>query len=137
MKGVFLQLPWCPSQSSYYDQNRFGRRLSKRGILYREKAIEACVEQNAYGLINKAPLDLAAILYPPDKRTRDLDNHLKGLQDALTHAKVYVDDSAISQLHTYRGVIIPHGMVLVRITQGFDSIPIFSNLFDAFKGLES
>jgi crossover junction endodeoxyribonuclease RusA len=41
-------------------------------------------------------------LYPPDTRTRDLDNPLKLLWDSLTYAGVYGDDSQIDAYHVYR-----------------------------------
>ncbi len=44
-------------------------------------------------------LRLGAILvYPPDRRARDLDNLGKALLDALTKAGVYGDDSQIDHL---------------------------------------
>jgi crossover junction endodeoxyribonuclease RusA len=39
-------------------------------------------------------------LYPPDKRTRDIDNYSKALFDALTHANFWIDDSQIKKLLT-------------------------------------
>ena len=135
MHDIFIKLPWCPAQGSYYTTNRRTKYISASGKEYREQAIEACVEQNVYGLQVEGPLDFTVILYPPDKRIRDLDNHLKGLQDAITHAKVWVDDSAIFQLHPYRGVVTPQGAVLVKISEGFGAIPLFPTVFDAFKGL--
>nr|WP_246877229.1 RusA family crossover junction endodeoxyribonuclease [Pantoea ananatis] len=35
------------------------------------------------------------MLYPLDKRNRDLDNYQKTLFDSLTHAGVWVDDRQI------------------------------------------
>ncbi|NBW20709.1 MAG: RusA family crossover junction endodeoxyribonuclease [Caulobacteraceae bacterium] len=51
--------------------------------------------------------------FPPDRRKRDLDNILKSLLDALTHAGVWEDDSQIEDLRIYRSTIA--GMVKVRI----------------------
>ncbi|NBW23084.1 MAG: RusA family crossover junction endodeoxyribonuclease, partial [Caulobacteraceae bacterium] len=51
--------------------------------------------------------------FPPDKRKRDLDNVLKSLLDALTHANVWDDDSQIDDLRIYRNIVA--GMVKVRL----------------------
>ena len=45
-----------------------------------------------------AKLDVSVTLYPPDNRRRDLDNYFKAVLDAVTHAKVWKDDSQIKQL---------------------------------------
>jgi crossover junction endodeoxyribonuclease RusA len=54
--------------------------------------------------------------YPPDRRTRDLDNVLKALLDACTHAKLWDDDSQIDELHVLRGVVeAPHGFIEIAV----------------------
>jgi crossover junction endodeoxyribonuclease RusA len=52
---------------------------------------------------------------PPDKRTRDLDNLLKGPLDALAHAGVYTNDRQINDLRIYRGNVIKGGRLTVFI----------------------
>lgn len=39
---------------------------------------------------------------PPDRRTRDLDNILKSLLDAITHAKLIEDDSQFDDIRIIR-----------------------------------
>ena len=46
---------------------------------------------------------------------RDLDNLLKGLLDALTHAGLWLDDSQVADLRIRRAPTIG-GMVKVRVT---------------------
>jgi len=72
----------------------------------------------------EAPLEFSAIFYPPDKRVWDFDNHLKALQDSLTMCKVWTDDSAISQMHCYSGVVVKGGRILLRIGLGGPSLPL-------------
>ena len=43
-------------------------------------------------------LDVSIVLYPPDVRRRDLDNYFKAPLDALTHARLWGDDSQIKRL---------------------------------------
>ena len=41
---------------------------------------------------------LEMTLFPPDRRKRDIDNTFKSLLDALTHAKVWNDDSQVKKI---------------------------------------
>ena len=43
-------------------------------------------------------LEVKIILYPPESRKRDLDNYFKSTLDAMTHSKVWGDDSQIKRL---------------------------------------
>ncbi len=46
---------------------------------------------------------LNVIFYFSDKRRRDMDSHLKALQDSMSGI-VYKDDSQINELHVYKYV---------------------------------
>jgi len=43
-------------------------------------------------------LQVSLEFYPPNRRRRDLDNLLKSVLDAMTHAGVWLDDSQIKNL---------------------------------------
>jgi crossover junction endodeoxyribonuclease RusA len=62
-------------------------------------------------------------LYPPDSRTRDLDNYLKALLDACTHAGLWDDDQLIDQLFVYRGITVKSGNVRMSISEAGPLIP--------------
>ena len=69
----------------------FRREIEKYGTLLRlEKKLplESILEQ----------ISVRLILYPPDSRRRDLDNYFKATLDALTHSRVWRDDSQIKSL---------------------------------------
>lgn len=137
MTEIYLNLPWAPAYGSYYSQTRRGKYITKKGNSFRSAVINECIEQNAYGLNLESPICFSVILYPPDKRTRDLDNHLKALQDALTHAKVWDDDSAILQMHVYKGVIVKNGNIIVKIEEGTMSVPHLIDLEKVWDIIES
>jgi len=61
------------------------------------------------------PLSVEVLLYPPDRRRRDLDNTLKGLLDALEHAGVYLDDSLIERLSVEKRDVVEGGKAVVVI----------------------
>jgi len=116
MKNIHLNLAFPPTVNSYYTKTRRGIFISKKGREFRDMCAEQCNEQNAYGLLLSHPLQLDVILFPPDRRKRDLDNYMKALLDALTTSKVWEDDSLVDGLTVRRGVITPRGMVSLRIS---------------------
>ena len=64
------------------------------------------------------PLAVTIIVHPPDLRKRDIANTEKAVCDALTHARVWRDDSQIHELHLYRaGVDRPMGRIDVEIEE--------------------
>ena len=54
-------------------------------------------------------------LHGATKRNFDVDNFMKGIGDALTHARVYRDDSQIDELVVKRGEIIKGGQVDIEL----------------------
>jgi len=43
-------------------------------------------------------VELIIELYPPDKRSRDASNYIKAVEDCMTEAGVWVDDSQVKRL---------------------------------------
>jgi crossover junction endodeoxyribonuclease RusA len=89
---VILNLSWPPSVNHYWGQHGKRRFVSQFGKAYRQ---EVWAEL-------KNRLHVKIIASPPDNRKRDLDNILKSLLDAMTHAGVYEDDEQIDALELYR-----------------------------------
>lgn len=68
--------------------------LSEKGRKYRESAIEAI------GRVDKpmsGRLQVSLDLHPPTMRRYDADNFVKAVFDAMTHAKVWLDDEQVDQ----------------------------------------
>lgn len=76
--------------------------LSERGRRYRRAVIAQVRGQGRPRMPSGARLALVLEVCPPDRRVRDLSNLPKALEDALTHAGVWADDSLIDELHVYR-----------------------------------
>jgi len=132
MKEVFIDLPFPPTVNSYYGHNTRGiKYVSKRGRVFRDLCAEMCNEQNVYNMRIDTRISLDVILYPPDKRKRDLDNYMKALQDALTLSNVWTDDELIDGLHIHRGKLLTGGKCSVRISDhsGF-IMPDSPNIWD-------
>ena len=121
---IQILLPFPPTLNGYYSQNRHTRYLSRGGRLYAEKVETAMHEQGLRGLSLTDSLHVEVILFPPDKRTRDLDNYMKALLDSLTRASLWEDDSQIDQLMIYRGRILKSGLCMVNVTEAGPQIPV-------------
>jgi len=60
-------------------------------------------------------VEVSVLLFPPDKRQRDLDNYLKALFDSLTHAGVWGDDSQIKRFNVEWGKQVKRGKAEITI----------------------
>ena len=98
-----ITLPFPVSTNQYYRCVNGRVLISAKGRKYRHLVAQAIVWQNVrcYGTQR---LSVSILMYPPDKRRRDLDNFCgKALLDAMQHALIYDDDSQIDELKITRG----------------------------------
>lgn len=110
---IALTLPLPPSVNSYYGARGNRRYIKPAGMAFRAKVCEL-VAQAGHKTI-EGRVALFATIYPADKRRQDLDNRSKALQDALTNAGVWLDDSQIDELTLVRKEVIKGGMVEIVI----------------------
>jgi len=112
-----VELPYPPSVNHYW--RRVGPRtlISRQGRAYRREvaAVVERIDRVAEQIPLTGPLSVEVLLYPPDRRRRDLDNTLKGLLDALEHAGVYLDDSLIERLSVEKREVVEGGKAVVVI----------------------
>ena len=109
-RGITLRLGWPPSVNHYWVHTRGRTFLGAKGKSYREAVFAEARAENVEPLTGRVGVRIT--VYPPDKRTRDLDNLLKGLMDACTHAKVWYDDSQVWMIHMVReDKVVPDGLV--------------------------
>ncbi len=111
-----LTLPFPPSVNTYWRNTRKGVLISASGRCFRSNALASVMEQ-----LKRRPVpitvnvEVSVLLFPPDKRQRDLDNYLKALFDSLTHAGVWGDDKQIKRLRVEWGPVIKGGRSEVTI----------------------
>ncbi|WP_197408569.1 RusA family crossover junction endodeoxyribonuclease [Deinococcus actinosclerus] len=98
--------------------------LSQDGRQYRRAVRDIIRALNSPSTPPGARLALHLHVCPPDRRARDLSNLPKALEDALTHAGVWADDSLIDELRVTRGPVTTGGQVHVTIT------PLTATLFE-------
>lgn len=60
-------------------------------------------------------LKLAATLHFPDRRCRDIDNHLKAILDALVKSGLCVDDEQFDEIVVKRGNVVKGGLVELEV----------------------
>lgn len=116
--NIEIHLPWPPTINSYYGHKLVRQRtityVRKKGKDYRADVEQQIVEQVGYMHLDDR-LFVEVVLHPPDERKRDLDNYMKALLDACTHAHLWFDDDQIDQLHIYRGRKKAQGSVTIRL----------------------
>ncbi|ENF7834480.1 RusA family crossover junction endodeoxyribonuclease [Salmonella enterica] len=118
-----LTLPFPPSVNTYWRAPNKGplkgrHMASASGRKYQSEACAAVIEQlRRLPKPSTVPAAVEIILYPPDKRIRDLDNYNKALFDALTHAGVWEDDSQVKRMLVEWGPVFPKGKVEITITK--------------------
>ena len=118
-----MWVPWPPSVNAMWRSVNGRVILSARGRQYRTDGLAALMTQCRNIRPMEGPLSVTLILYPPDRRRRDVDNYAKGILDLLTHAEVYGDDSQIDRLLIERGDVRPGGHVSVLVRKHVD-IPL-------------
>jgi crossover junction endodeoxyribonuclease RusA len=115
-----IEYPYPPTVNTYWRTAVKGKRaityVSTRGKKYSHDVINLTKASRA-NLNTDKPLEVTVLVYPPDKRKRDIDNILKALLDSMQKANVYQDDSQICKLTVTRCEIIKHGKVSVSIKE--------------------
>lgn len=120
MDNLTLYLNWPPTVNNYYSHTRNGVFISAKGRKYKH-SVELDIQEQAPDVFLSESVLMEVHMFPPDRRRRDLDNHMKALQDSLVKAGLLEDDSLIDQLFIYRGEVVKGGLIVVEIT---DSGPL-------------
>lgn len=111
---IALTLPFPPTINHYYGVCGKSRFIRPAGKKFRLQVAEIVAEAGHSTFEESVSVFIR--IFPPDRRKRDLDNLLKALQDALTHAGVWVDDSQIKDLHVVSDEIVKGGQTRIVIT---------------------
>jgi crossover junction endodeoxyribonuclease RusA len=107
-----LTLPWPPTVNTYFTRFKNRTIISRKGKAFRKRVVEI-VGRIYSGLPLSGPLNVSIEAFPPDKRTRDIDNLLKATLDSMGKGGVYLDDSQIHDLRICRRSVFKGGKIVV------------------------
>ena len=109
-----IKLPMPPTVNNYYGHNGRIRFIRKEGTAYRKEVCKIVAEKG-WDFQANVKLKVMVVLNFGRAGTNDLDNRMKALLDACTHAKVWEDDSLIDDLHILRGPEITERGVMLQV----------------------
>ncbi len=113
---LIIDLPFPNSTNTHWRTAKGRHYVSPKGVAFRQ-AVGIAVKLHG----ETAPegrLEVGVVLYPPDKRIRDIDNFGgKSLLDALTYSGVIKDDSLIDRLVIERGPVVKGGKCRVYLSE--------------------
>ena len=110
LDSISVKLPWPPSANQAYRMVN-NRMLKSKPFREYVKALRGTRSFD----FGESRLSVTLLVYPPDKRRRDLDNLGKVLCDSLQSAGYFKDDSQIDELIFKRMEVSGGGYVEAKI----------------------
>lgn len=116
--GMAITLPYPPTVNMYWRSRWTGKYvkhyISNEGTKFRKDVIRSLHDWDMI----LGPLSVRMLVFPPDRKARDVDNILKAPLDALEHAGVFENDSQIEELYVRKmREPSPPGRVEVTVSQ--------------------
>lgn len=108
------QLDYPPTVNTYWRMVGHKVLISAKGREYRAAVADDVLQAGRVKF--DGPVTFKAVMHPPDKRARDLDNTLKALLDSLTHAGVMQDDKQVRRIEIEWGDVVPGGLALIEVS---------------------
>ena len=107
------EVPICPPSVNHYWMAKGKARYLTRQAKDFIQLVALLVKPHR----SVARLRLEATFHFPDRVRRDIDNHLKGLLDALVKAGLCVDDEQFDELEVKRGSVFKGGKVILKVVE--------------------
>jgi crossover junction endodeoxyribonuclease RusA len=115
--SIILSIPFPPSINHYWKHRVIGRHasvyLSAEALKFRADIKHILDDENKTKFTDR--VNVSITLHAPNKRKYDIDNRIKSVFDALTHAGLWGDDEQVDSLTVTRGIIIEDGLTIVDI----------------------
>lgn len=112
---IQLTLPLAPTINHYYLQKGHRKFIGPKGHKFRQEVAEIVAAAGHPTIEGRVAL--FASVYPANKIRQDIDNRAKPLQDALTHAGVWLDDSQVDLLVMARQSVVKGGQMKIIIME--------------------
>lgn len=109
-----LITPFPPSVNHYWYHANGKHFITQKGKQYRTAVVAEIVRQKLCKRLSSR-IGVMVLVYPPDRRKRDLDNLMKAPLDAITHGEMIEDDSLIDELTIKRREVIKGGKLEITI----------------------
>lgn len=116
MRSYSYRLPWPPSVNNYIRRAANRSYMTKQGKAFRGEVCDTILGEETLGTLT-GRLAVFIELIPPDRRKRDIDNHVKAVLDAMIAAGVMNDDSQVDELQVKRLHVEAPGACDVTITE--------------------
>lgn len=113
---IEITLPYPPSGNHMWKHAKGRHYLTDKAVNY-YRNVALLVRQQAKVINIDFEIVVTCVLYPPDKRRRDLDNAWKVIADSLTKAGVWQDDKLIRRLTLEWAAVQPGGAAQIAIAQ--------------------
>jgi crossover junction endodeoxyribonuclease RusA len=119
MSDYEFEMPWPPTVNHYHQPIRVGKgaRIIKgvKARQYAELADKYLETMDLCDIKLSERLSVHLTLHPPTLAKYDVDNRTKGVFDALSNAKFWLDDEQVDRLTLRKGDKIKGGLVVVRV----------------------
>jgi crossover junction endodeoxyribonuclease RusA len=110
---IEIDLPYPPSINHYWRRVGYRTLISREGRRFRDRVVALLAARRVAPLVGRLAVEI--LLFPPDRRRRDVDNAIKSTLDSLQHGGAYLDDSQIDELHVLRREVTLGGVARVSI----------------------
>lgn len=111
-------LPFPPSVNHMWRRVGDKTVLSKAGREYRSAAVFEILKDAARNRVCiTTRVEVRIDLYPSTRRSFDIDNNVKAVLDAITHAGLWKDDNQVDRLIVQRCDVQRPGHAVVRIRE--------------------
>lgn len=117
MSDYSFTLPYPPSVNGYWRTFRNRQIISKRGREYAKLVDSVMSDLNLKGEEVDCDVSFCMVINPPTLRSYDVDNFTKGVFDALSKCKFWVDDSQVQKLTVIKGKKVNGGNVEIVISK--------------------
>jgi crossover junction endodeoxyribonuclease RusA len=116
-RTICYRLPWPPSVNTYWRRGPNVTYLTKKAKDFRSEVSYTVLSNETIGgaMLGRLAVNIELVL--PDRRARDIDNHVKAVLDALQHAGAFADDEQIDELRVKRLHVEPPGACDVTIVE--------------------
>lgn len=110
-----IKLPWAPSVNAIWRNRAKHVYISKRYKEFLEASKCAYWSQKVAPIDGSEELYVSISLYPPSRRSYDVDNRAKAILDALTNVGFWPDDKIVKKLTIEKKKPISKGAVVVEV----------------------